>query len=793
MNRPRTLPIRVAPLPGEALDSWFTAIAHRLHTPLGGLLPQLGLGHRSPEMQVSAQDLQKDWTTLLFPAELAAVSAATGESENKIEAMTLHRFGGAVVIDTAQRKVNHWLLWGRQRGSRFCPECLAHAGGRWQLSWRLGWSFACILHRRLLVDVCPDCRRVLRRHPLWAQPQPGHCVEPAEPDATGRDPARCGADLSTARSVQFRADHPVIQAQQVILDLIEQSEGTFGVYASNPISASTALADLRAIGGRVLSYARYTDLKRFPEDLMAAYYRENPYPPGTASRRGFMAPAGAATAAVGATASVMILACDTVPAAGESLRWLVERLRDDRLTATPTSMASWGRGTSTTLRAVQISAIDPLLKPSDQLRYWVAAKNPVRGFADPRSRSRRSRVPAMFWTAYALRLRPDLRLSLRALRPALSAALLLPGTRYSLHDASELLRDVPDAHDASRILQRLRSHPCWRDILSALTRLADHLDSEGSPIDYHRRRRLNYSDLLPDSRWHDICRNTGFPPGRSRVQLARCLLFEKISTLPVNRAPASFAVSTSYARDRLLNFGSHITLEVAQHLAEAAQDFLARHRIKGEPVDWQPPADLFDGLALPGHDPDLIDIPALHDLVRRRHGSLSDTADRLGTTLDMVRHLLDNHPAPTGRLTEARGRATGQQRYAARTALPKELLTQLYVEEHRTLRAIGERVGVSRQTITRLLDEYDIERAPQRRPSKAIGHEWLHEQYVNQRRTLPELARETGMSTASMNRWAKTHNIPLRPRGGASHRRSSSQSEPGPCQREAEASQDDSI
>ncbi|NEE15069.1 LysR family transcriptional regulator, partial [Streptomyces sp. SID7499] len=40
---------------------------------------------------------------------------------------------------------------------------------------------------------------------------------------------------------------------------------------------------------------------------------------------------------------------------------------------------------------------------------------------------------------------------------------------------------------------------------------------------------------------------------------------------------------------------------------------------------------------------------------------------------------------------------------------------------------------------------------------------------VHHRRTLPDLAGETGMSTANMARWAHTHNIPLRPRGGASH------------------------
>lgn len=50
-----------------------------------------------------------------------------------------------------------------------------------------------------------------------------------------------------------------------------------------------------------------------------------------------------------------------------------------------------------------------------------------------------------------------------------------------------------------------------------------------------------------------------------------------------------------------------------------------------------------------------------------------------------------------------------------------------------------------------------------------VERDWLIEQYVHRRRTLPDLARETGMSTANMARWARTHDIPLRPRGGASH------------------------
>lgn len=51
-----------------------------------------------------------------------------------------------------------------------------------------------------------------------------------------------------------------------------------------------------------------------------------------------------------------------------------------------------------------------------------------------------------------------------------------------------------------------------------------------------------------------------------------------------------------------------------------------------------------------------------------------------------------------------------------------------------------------------------------------MAHRWHIEQYVVRRRTLPDLARETGMSTANMARWAHIHKIPLRPRGGGSHK-----------------------
>jgi hypothetical protein len=75
----------------------------------------------------------------------------------------------------------------------------------------------------------------------------------------------------------------------------------------------------------------------------------------------------------------------------------------------------------------------------------------------------------------------------------------------------------------------------WPDILAALTCLTDFLDDNVIPIDYDRRRHLDYRVLLPSDQWHRICRRTGFPPGRrSRLDLARCLLFKKISTAPLH-------------------------------------------------------------------------------------------------------------------------------------------------------------------------------------------------------------------------------------------------------------------
>jgi hypothetical protein len=212
----RTLPIRVAPIDGEALDSWLEAIAHRTHTAFGDVLSAAALT-RNHDVRTGA------WMVRLEPDQVAAISEATGISEATIHTMTMaHYAGRALRINPDTGTVSRAFPWGRGIGSRFCPMCLDQTGGRWQLAWRLGWAFACTIHNCLLADACPHCGAVQRRrtHVGDIIPQPGRCAHPAT-DATGRAPTRCHADLTATPVASFDTNHAVICAQRIVNTIID--------------------------------------------------------------------------------------------------------------------------------------------------------------------------------------------------------------------------------------------------------------------------------------------------------------------------------------------------------------------------------------------------------------------------------------------------------------------------------------------------------------------------------------------------------------------------------------------
>ena len=104
--------------------------------------------------------------------------------------------------------LNPYLPFGpvRRDGSHYCPKCLTARDGRWMLSWRLPWSFACTAHGTVLLDDCPACGRPPRPQPRLGRPRPrrhlpgpggrGHQVR-SQP---GNRPRRAGGQRAARRA-----------------------------------------------------------------------------------------------------------------------------------------------------------------------------------------------------------------------------------------------------------------------------------------------------------------------------------------------------------------------------------------------------------------------------------------------------------------------------------------------------------------------------------------------------------------------------------------------------------------
>lgn len=746
---PRTLPIRVTPVPGEALDSWHEALAARLQATLADLAAAMFPARRPGKTRPAS-------AIMLSGDAAAAIAASCQLTEADIHGLTLARYDGiALRLDRQCGHVVRNVLWGRAAGSRFCPECLAQTGGRWQLSWRLGWSFACLSHSRLLADACPQCGRMQRRqpHPLTQVPRPGTCAGPG-PDAIGVSPPRCGADLTAARTLALSPGHPALAAQRFVNDIITSGHAAAGIYAPSPQPAHAALADLRSLAATILCASSPGGLAAvLPADIAAEYATAVAMPherhgsmPTTASVfPGSLAPASSAVTAAAVTAAAGPLASPDLRDAASSLRRIF-RAEETR---------SWSRTrtASPALQAVRLAALGRTAEPP-------AAVDPAA--AQPRARQ----APALFWPAWTARLMPPLPgTSPQERRRFLSAAFLAVTTRTSMAGAAGMLGSVIAGSSATPILLRAERDPRWPASVTALTRLAGWLDQHGTQIDYQRRRHLDYGSLLPDADWIRVCRSTGTIPGQqSRALTVRRWLFERISGTPADLAPAAYAVTTPTERARIDKFTVLTTPGLTASLDGYARDWLAGNRIEGEEVTWRPPASLLSGLDLPGPDPFAWQPGEIHELVTLRRMSPRAAAHHAGTTIDVIRAVLDEHPAPPQPLTPAQERAAGHATAQLRARLPPPELRDLYITQGITPRELSRRLGADRKIIIALLDEYGIPRrgAADARPPFPVDRDWLYEQYVTHGRTLPDIAAGLGTSKSNVTHRIKALGIPLR-------------------------------
>jgi hypothetical protein len=118
---------------------------------------------------------------------------------------------------------------------------------------------------------------------------------------------------------------------------------------------------------------------------------------------------------------------------------------------------------------------------------------PAAGHVQVNRRARK--VPAFLWPSWTVRLSPPDGAYNRTMAPVLSSAVLLVGNRMELDEAAASLGSVTDGRTISRLLQLLAEDPHWEATAAAVARLAAYLDDNDVPIDYQRRRRLDYSLL----------------------------------------------------------------------------------------------------------------------------------------------------------------------------------------------------------------------------------------------------------------------------------------------------------
>ncbi|WP_372480977.1 TniQ family protein, partial [Mycobacterium intracellulare] len=198
----RTLPIRLAPTAGEALDSYLEMLASRSHTAWSDMLDAAGLAHSATRSGAGIHS----WLVRLTAAQRDALSQATGVSVSRLESMTLAGLCAVLAGAPSSSTPLAPALRSPAR-SRYCPHCLRDSGGSWQLWWRLIWAFGCPRHHCLLADYCPACGRWERvgLTPRSRVPAPGYCSATLTSD--GHSLSVCGADLTTSHVPRFTRGH----------------------------------------------------------------------------------------------------------------------------------------------------------------------------------------------------------------------------------------------------------------------------------------------------------------------------------------------------------------------------------------------------------------------------------------------------------------------------------------------------------------------------------------------------------------------------------------------------------
>ncbi|MCZ4101280.1 TniQ family protein [Streptomyces sp. H39-C1] len=735
------IPIGVAPSLGEALDSWLERYAHRLRTHTVDFADYLGLPHASVRRMVRR----------LTEGELELLERRTGVGAEQLRAMTLEAFGGSLVRITGPtrrlRAPAHWRFYGTT--SRYCPACLAGNGGRWQVHWRLGWAFACIRHRLLLLERCPRCGKhppVLSggNHRMLSRPQA--CRSLTERDGRG---TRCGYPLTEAPAVSLAEGGAV---------LLSQAGVNAHVIAEHRSAAARERAgELSHLGRRALRNigARPDVVPPLARDIITACGGE--LLAGAAA----MEIHDARNVAIGTTLAA-IATDPRHPLHEDVFAWIC--LAPDRemgeLREHPTRyLTNWKSAGPRVINRI-LAASDSQLTLKARLRYGTATAEPaVPSLSEADIRVRASKTPGMLWPSWTLRLLPPKsphQPRIAGLRRACASLMLVPGGPAGHRQGARIMGNP---HFRSN-LEALLAFVDADHICSTLTHYTRVLDTHEVPIDYARRRALFANEattLLLDENAHwRLCKSLGTRQFqqvhlyRLRWQLRRLLL--GADPQPGNHAPAWTHRFTYRTHPEILAF-----------LDEQAHRNLAAHHITDEPVTWEPPPHWLDNIALP-QPPVTTPTERIRALLTP-HSTARDVAHTLGLTVHQLRLLMEI------RRLSAQTRPHNKGNYPRpphQGYLVPDRLRDLYQRQGLQQRQIAQLAGCTPGIVKTALKQANIPLRPRRAAGelrRSVDPVWLRTEYHDKGRTVADIARELAAPDSNVSQLLDAWGIPRHPPG----------------------------
>lgn len=317
---------------------------------------------------------------------------------------------------------------------------------------------------------------------------------------------------------------------------------------------------------------------------------------------------------------------------------------------------------------------------------------------------RAAKLPALLWPDWTDLLAPK-RTNRTGAAGGLSAAIAVTGTKLTRGAGLRLLDPDEAGH---RLISLIRSFGAGRpeqETLSTIVRLAQYFEENETPIDYARRRSLSYGDLLPAEEWEQIAIAQNVHTGKPRrAVLARAYLHRLLSGDRAHRLQSRARPAATVTDADIDTYTRRTPVKVLGALNESGVQYLRRSGIQ-EPAMWQP-------------DPRALGLGAFMEV---------DARDKRETW------------SPR---RPVRGGPDSVEIHAVKSAHERGL----------SRRATAQTLGLSRQSVSRVLSAHGISTKPGRTQKFHIDQDWLREEYETKGRSASAIAAEVRCSQTTILR-----------------------------------------